>query len=770
MRGRIEILGAMFLFGLMPAFTRAAGTDFLSVALYRALMVAGLFSLDAARRGVLPSFRDREFWRVALPYGLCLGVASASFVGGYALTTVASTVFLHHLAPLIVFPVAHRYLGERAGPEHIAGAILAVLGVGAMSGAALWAHHDFASARFLLGDLLALLSAIGYAGVLMMTRVSRTKGTDIGATLAGAWWIALLTIAVAAVPAGAVSLPAHAIPATTGLAIFATVAPFVLLNRGMRGVSASEASVLSFSEVVFAALVGLVVFGEGISGAGWIGGLLVLAGVYLPLAPVKGGDGGSDAGAADEIDLAKYALPGVVLLLALNSFVLFHLFAGSELALAGAWVVLAALVGILLELGPAANLPAGWLRGGRLVVGALLAVGLARSFPWSVHAAGGADLAVAVGLLALALLAGRAPRRRSGEVERLAAAAVAVGGLFAAGSAETASAIFMAVGGLALAGVAVGHGCLGVGAKDPVSRGLGRLATGKAIAALVLVAWLAGALVVVGPGEIGVIDRFGRALRDRLLDPGVHLVWPTPVDRVTRVDTGRVRRLELPGPRRVLSGDQSFLDVGASILYRIDDPISYLFDVESAETCLERSGRKALLTVGARSIAEDLLGGGRALAEAELASTLRAEAGDYGLEVIGALLTAVEPPKEIRAAFHDVIDADEERATAVNRARADETRLLPDVRGRARGARELGKAAGHEAVAKAKGEAGRFGLLAEIDSAHPRTFRVRTYLEEIEAALDSVGLVLTTESGALWLTHPSSGMETRASKLEQGRE
>ena len=526
---------------------------------------------------------------------------------------------------------------------------------------------------------------------------------------------------------------------------------------------------LSFSEVVFAAIVGLVVFGEGISGAGWIGGVLVLAGVYLPLAPAPETER-RDRGAADEIDLAKYTLPGVALLLALNAFVLCHLFGGSELALAGAWIVLAALLGIMLELGPAANLPAGWLRGGRLALGALLAAGLARSFPWGIRVAGGADLAAVVGLLGLALLARRAPERRGREVERLAAVAVGLGGLFAVGGAGAASSIFMAVGGLALAGVALGHACDGVGARDPVGRGLGRLATGKAMGALALVAWLAGAVVVVGPGEIGVIDRFGRALRDRLLEPGVHLVWPTPVDRVTRVDTARVRRLELPGPRRVLSGDQSFLDVGASILYRVDDPVTYLFDVESAETCLERLGRKALLTVGARTIAEELLGGGRALAEAELSSTLRAETGDYGIEVIGAFLTAVEPPKEIRAAFHDVIDADEERATAVNRARADETRLLPDARGRARTAREQGKAEGHEVVAKAKGEAGRFVLLAEIDDAHSRTFRARTYLAEIEAALDSVELVLTTEQGALWLTEPTPGSGPRAPKLGQGRE
>ena len=770
MRGRFEILGAMALFALMPAFTRAAEADFLSIALYRAAMVAAVFTLDALRRGALPKLSDRAFWRIAAPYGLCLGVASSCFVGGYALTTVASTVFLHHLAPLVVFPLAHRYLGERAGPEHVAGAILAVLGVGALSGAALWAHHDFASARFLLGDFLALVSAIAYAGVLLMTRVSRQAETDIGATLAGAWWVAWLTIALVALPAGALSLPGHAFPATTGLALFATVFPFVLLNRGMRQVSASEASVLSFSEVLFAALVGLVLYAEQISGAGWIGGLLVLAGVYMPLAPPAAPD---DAGERPRPDgrLADLVVPGIVLLLALNGFVCAHLFAGSELALAAVWAVLAALLGVAVEAALAAGARASWMRGARVAVALLLALGLARSFPWRLAGLDGVDLVVAVAILALAAAARWTVPDRVPRGALLAALAVGLSGLFAVAGAPAAAGIFLVIAALGLAALAVGQGCAGLGAGDPLGPTLGKLAAGRVLAGVALLAWIAGAVVVVDPGRRGIVDRFGRALRDRLLEPGLHLVWPAPIDRVAQVHTDRVRRLALPGPRRVLTGDQSFLDVAASILYRVADPVTYVFDVQSAETCLARIGQKALMTVAARSVAEDLLGAGRALAEAELSSAVRAEAAALGLEVVEVVLTAAEPPKEIWAAFHDVIDADEERATAVNRAQADEARLLPDARGRARASIEGGAAERHSVVARARGEAGRFEQLEQVDRAHSESFRTRVYLERIEAALDSVALVLTSEPGALWLAPRAPPSTTaRAARIEQGRE
>ena len=58
------------------------------------------FSPDFPRGGLGTAF-DRRLvrWgvRVAL-LGVCLAVASATFVGGYALTTVANTIFLHTLA------------------------------------------------------------------------------------------------------------------------------------------------------------------------------------------------------------------------------------------------------------------------------------------------------------------------------------------------------------------------------------------------------------------------------------------------------------------------------------------------------------------------------------------------------------------------------------------------------------------------------------------------------------------------------------------------
>lgn len=53
-------------------------------------------------------------------------------------------------------------------------------------------------------------------------------------------------------------------------------------------------------------------------------------------------------------------------------------------------------------------------------------------------------------------------------------------------------------------------------------------------------------LVFIEPGEQGVLERFGRLDQARpILDPGGHLIWPWPIDRVYRYHTDQVRRFDI---------------------------------------------------------------------------------------------------------------------------------------------------------------------------------------------------------------------------------
>ncbi len=63
------------------------------------------------------------------------------------------------------------------------------------------------------------------------------------------------------------------------LGIVPTALAYILFARGLRGIEASEAATLTLAEPLTAALLGIVVLGERVGGAGAVGALLVLAGL-----------------------------------------------------------------------------------------------------------------------------------------------------------------------------------------------------------------------------------------------------------------------------------------------------------------------------------------------------------------------------------------------------------------------------------------------------------------------------------------------------------
>src|SRR5262249_36057291 len=58
-----------------------------------------------------------------------------------------------------------------------------------------------------------------------------------------------------------------------------------------------------------------------------------------------------------------------------------------------------------------------------------------------------------------------------------------------------------------------------------------------------LLAWLATCFASVDTGEVGIVQRFGRATTD--LEPGLHIRWPSPIETVARIRPNEVRLVEV---------------------------------------------------------------------------------------------------------------------------------------------------------------------------------------------------------------------------------
>jgi membrane protease subunit HflK len=769
------VLGAMFAFSMMALFTREAGANVLGVAAWRAVIVALIFGVWAvAKEGKDTALKPSPTtWKLGAWLGLALAIASSTFVGGYAFTTVANTIFLHNLAPIVVFPLAWWLFQERSHAAALSGAGIALVGVALLSGVSFFQVAHFANARFIIGDLLAIISALGYAAVLTLTRLTRRENTPILTTLFVSWSVAAVILVAVALVFGGLWIPGSAVLWIVGLAVVSTNIPFYLLNLGMRQVSAGMAAVLSLSEVVFATLLGMIVYGEHLAPIGWIGAVLAGLGVlYAVSQHDRPADGVIDASVNTltlNAQTQKARLGRVFLgLLLLNSGVAITLTTG------GSTAPLLAIAGLLVlaRFGP--GLTTVWLEGrfarplrwGGTAIAAMAAsacfmrAGTLNIAPFS--------LVSLVAILALGadawLLRIEPKEERDFQPMLTLGLATLVAAHVAHGIGHGMHDVLAEIANFALGWASIGLllGGLGGGLlrASPGETGVIRwfegvawtLGRGRRPALIAVSLWLAGAVRVVPTGSVGIIERFGEPL-SQTGGAGLVVRLPPPFERVTTVDTSQVRRVSMiDGDQAFLTGDHSLIDLAGVVHYRVRDPERYAYGVAAPEEVLAATARAALIEIVIRRSQDAVLTTGRAEVEQAVLrlTQQRAEALELGVEILALNLNRTAVPAPVLAAFLDVISADEERLTAINTAEAYAADAIPVARGEALAT--VLRAQGERATiaAQSAGASSWFTAVSDGGERSPALTRTRLTWESLEKQLSAAKLVLAPSNVRVW--------------------
>lgn len=272
---RLEVMAAAALFSTGGAAIKACSLNGPQVACLRSgiAALALLLFLPAARRGWT--------WR-----GTAIGAAYAAtmvlFVWANKLTTAASTIFLQATAPLFILLLGPWLLREPVRRRDVIfTAALAAAMLLIFSGARAPQESAPDPAR---GNLMALASGATYALAVMGLRwTARGEG---GAAAGSAATVVLAgnVIAFAACLPGAWPVPR--VGATDAavliyLGVFQIALAYVMLIRGVRGVTALEASLLLLVEPMLNPLWAWWVQGE-VPGAGTLaGGAVILAATTL---------------------------------------------------------------------------------------------------------------------------------------------------------------------------------------------------------------------------------------------------------------------------------------------------------------------------------------------------------------------------------------------------------------------------------------------------------------------------------------------------------
>ncbi|RPH62536.1 MAG: FtsH protease activity modulator HflK [Chloroflexi bacterium] len=302
---------------------------------------------------------------------------------------------------------------------------------------------------------------------------------------------------------------------------------------------------------------------------------------------------------------------------------------------------------------------------------------------------------------------------------------------------------------------------------DPkqISRGMRNLLSPRwwwFLLIIMISAWLLSGFFMVGPGEQGVVLTFGQLTG--LRDSGLHYRLPSPIQTNFVVDTARVRTAEVgyqtvTGNQNVvleeaqmLTGDENMVVVQLFVQYLVQDPEAYLFHVKDAEAVLKASAEMALRSTVGQNTIDFTMTDGRVQAQEQVKTLLQALLDQYrtGLLVTEARLLAVDPPSEVRDAFHDVVRAFEDRERLVKEAEGYAEQVVPAARGESAKMVLEAEAYREQRLIRAGGDAARFlTLLAEYQKA-PEVMRERLYLESIERVLSGATIfVLDTGSGGV---------------------
>jgi membrane protease subunit HflK len=277
------------------------------------------------------------------------------------------------------------------------------------------------------------------------------------------------------------------------------------------------------------------------------------------------------------------------------------------------------------------------------------------------------------------------------------------------------------------------------------------------IAAVIFSLWVLSGFYRVQQDEQGIRMVFGKA-DPNPVGPGLHYNWPTPIGDVIHSPTGRENRTEIgfssaganahpasgSNESLMLTGDENIIDIRFVVLWKINDPIKYEFNIRDQEHTLQRAAESAIREVIGETPIQTALTEGRGEVSTKTQQILQKMLDEYhsGITVNGVELQAVSPPPQVIDAFSDVQRARSDAERAQNDAEAYRNSILPRAEGEATKLRQDAIGYAGQVVNEAEGNAARFkSVLQSYDDAKDVTAR-RLYLETVESILQTTHKII----------------------------
>lgn len=212
-------------------------------------------------------------------------------------------------------------------------------------------------------------------------------------------------------------------------------------------------------------------------------------------------------------------------------------------------------------------------------------------------------------------------------------------------------------------------------------------------------------------------------------------------ERTTEVGTGAAGDMDTG---LMLTRDQNIVDMEFQVVWNIEDPSKYLFNLADPNDTIRAVSESAMRDIIARSELAPVLNKDRGRISTDLLAAVQGTLDSYdaGINVVRVNLAKADPPQEVINAFREVQAAQQERDRLEKEADAYANKATAGARGQAAQLLEEAEAYRAQVVNNAQGEASRFlAVYAEYIKA-PEVTRKRMYMETMEKVLGGMNKVI----------------------------
>lgn len=280
---------------------------------------------------------------------------------------------------------------------------------------------------------------------------------------------------------------------------------------------------------------------------------------------------------------------------------------------------------------------------------------------------------------------------------------------------------------------------------------------GKVVAivlSLLLLQAIFSCFYTIKPGEVGIILQLGKY--SRTTQSGLHFKIPY-LEELAKVDVESVRKEEfgfrtrLPGVNTsfdrkgygmealMLTGNKDVIEVAWIVQYKVSDPVKFLFKVRDVAQMV----RDASETVTRRIVGNmdfDYVLSNREVLAANAKRELQSQMDrlQCGISLVTLQLLDINPPEQVKPAFNEVNEADQDMKRLINEAEETYNKVIPKAGGSAKQIVEEARGYAAERVNRAYGETNRFKAIVKEYEGTQEVTRQRLYLEAMQEILPKV--------------------------------